>query len=305
MTTLTTECPSPGVYEGVSFDDYNAWRALSNSALTLLAKSPRHYLEGERSEQTDAMKVGELCHSGVFEPASIAERYAVMPPFELQPENCTGNGEPSDSKATKWYRAKRKEFEDANIGKEICPREIFEGMMSLVRELSLNEDANRLLNGPGPVEVSIVWDEVIPGGWSSPVRCKARLDKVAELESAIVDLKKCRDVTGFEKDIAYRRYFRQMAFYQRGWSILHDGDCLTPWLIAHEISAPLCVLAAPLSEVAIIEGNNQIDQLLSLFCQCRAADEWPGLVNPSEWNLAPFAISEPAPLVASDGREIL
>lgn len=281
MTTLTTECPSPGVYEGVSFDEYNGWRAISNTALSLLAKSPRHYRDGERSEQTADMRIGELCHVGVFEPAAVAERYEFLPAFERDPENCTGKGESSESKSTKYYKAKRAAFEAEHVGKEIVPREIFESVMTLVHELSENAQASALLNGPGPVECSLIWDEEING---TVIRCKARLDKIALDHGAIVDLKKCRDVLAFEKDIAYRSYDRQLAHYQAGWAALHDGECLTPWLIAHEMTVPLTVLAAPLADETLIDGFTRRQQLLERLAECIVTDHWPGPENPREWS---------------------
>lgn len=303
MTDLTRECPEPGVYEGVDFATYNSWDALSNSGLSLLMKSPRHFYEGERAEATEAMRIGELCHAGALEPASVAERYVVMPAFEHDLENMTADGAPSESKATKYYRQKRKEFEAANCGKEIVTRDVFESMMSLVRELSLNERANELLNARGPSEVSLVWDETVDG-FDAPIRCKARLDKVALDRGAIVDLKKCRDVTRFVQDIAQRNYHRQLAFYQRGWAALHGGECLAPWLIAHETALPIGVAAAPLAELAQVEGGRQVARLLRTYAECRAAEVWPGLANPNEWELAAWRVSEVEPLVASDGREM-
>jgi PDDEXK-like uncharacterized protein DUF3799 len=301
MTDLSNECPSPGIYEGVSFDEYNAWRALSNSGLSLLAKSPRHFNEGERCEQTPDMAIGNLCHAGVFEPASVAERYAIQPPYEFDPENVTDKGAPSTNPNTNYCKRKRAEFEAANVGKEIVERKTYEQMMTLVLELAANETANRLLNAPGPCEVSIVWDEQVAG--FEPIRCKARFDKISLSEDAFVDLKKCTNVAEFEKDIAKRSYHRQMSLYQRGWAALHDGELLQPYLIAHEMAVPLSVIAAPLSDVAIIEGGNQVDRLLNLYVQCRAADAWPGVPNPIVFDLPAWALSEPEPLVASDGRE--
>ncbi len=302
MTDLSTECPEPGVYENVSFDEYNGWRALSNSALTLLDKSPRHYAEGERSEPTEAMRIGELAHCGVFEPSAVAERYVIMPPFELDPHNCTDSGAPSDKKTTKWYRARVREFEDAYAGREIVPRAIYEQVISLVRELSRNERANMLLNDEGPVELCLVWDEQV-NGFDEPVRFKGRIDKVAIRTGAIVDLKKCPDVTDFNKVIANRKLHRQMAAYQRGWAALHNGELLTPWLIAHETTAPISVVAAPLSDVSIMEGEEQFDRLLARYCECRAADAWPGVPNPPAWELPEWAIS-PVTMFAGSGEKV-
>lgn len=299
MTQLKTDCPEPGIYEGVPFATYDAWDALSNSGLSLLAKSPRHFHDADRSEATDAQRIGELCHCNQFEPGAFAERYAIMPPFERDPGNCTADGEPSTSKTTKYYRAKKKEFEAANAGREICPPEWYEKSITLVRELALCDRANCLLNQAGPCEVSIVWDEPTT---PEPVRCKARLDKIALENRAIVDLKKCRDVTDFQKDIAYRRYHRQMAFYARGWRRL-SGEYFAPWLIAHEISVPLSVLAAPLSPVAILIGQDEVDKYLNLFVECRARDEWPGPIGPPTWELPPWMLPDSEPVAASNGRE--
>lgn len=299
MTNLKVDCPEPGIYEGVDFATYDQWDAVSNSHLSLLAKSPRHFREGNWSEPSDCLRIGELQHCGVFEPGAITDRYSVMPAFERDPENCTADGTPSESKGTKYYRMKKAQFEAEHEGREIVPRDWLDQALNLAIEIAANEDAHRILNDQGPVEVSIVWDELIG---SENVRCKARIDKVARSLGILADLKKCREVSGFVKDIAYRKYHRQLAHYQAGWESLTD-ESLVPWFIYHESTTPIVVLAAPLGDVSIIQGNNERYELLSRLVECRQLDEWPGPRNPKELEIPAWSIAE-TPFVAANGEEV-
>jgi hypothetical protein len=301
MTDLTIECPEPGIYEDVSFGDYNQWRAISNSAMGLLEKSPRHFQRGERSESTKDQRLGELCHVGVLEPNAFAQRYIVQPPFHLDPCNVKADGAPSDSRATKYCREKEREFAEAHADREIVDKATYESMLAMVVELTENDHARRHLNDRGPVEVSIVWDELTEHGHT--VRCKARLDKVALDLGAIVDLKKCQDALRFGRDIAYRKYHRQLAHYQSGWAALNGGELLDVVLVAYETTPPATVLSAQLDEIALIEGREQRDKLLALYVRCLVSDQWPTLPNPSEWTLPEWALS-PAFLVGSAGETL-
>jgi len=296
---MTQQTPDIGIYENVPFETYAEWDAVSNSHLSLFARSPRHYAEGFKGEATDPMRLGSLQHCGIFEPLSIIERYAVMPAYELDALNTTANGAPSDSKCTKFYKHMKAQFEAANEGREIVPNSWYRSAKELSVALHENQRAREILNGPGPVEVSIIWDEVIG---DSEIRCKARIDKVATSLGIIADLKKCRDVSRFDRTIADFKYHRQLAHYLSGWQSL-TGDELTPAFIYHEPGPPVVVLAATLRDTAILQGNQERYRLLAQLADCRRMDRWPLPPNPTEIDL-PSWYYDSAPFIAANGEEV-
>jgi len=92
--------PPPGIYHGVSFNDYCEWDACNHSRLQRIDKSPLHCHVIPSLEKSPAIRLGQLVHSGKLEPDSVDARYAVMPQFELSQENTDAKGNPSTSAAT-------------------------------------------------------------------------------------------------------------------------------------------------------------------------------------------------------------
>ena len=176
--------PEPGIYENVEFADYLAWDAVSNSRLSLAAKSLAHYRDNAGPESSKALRIGSLVHSGQLEPLELAKRYAVMPPFNRDDANVTTAGERSYAKTTKYYQAKEEEFRRANQGKELVEQDEYDRMIGICTMVGNDECARALLNSPGPIEVSLVWDDPVTG-----LRCKARIDKFNPAAGRIIDLK--------------------------------------------------------------------------------------------------------------------
>lgn len=278
--------PEPGIYYDVPFVDYLAWEAESNSKLSLLDISPRAYQLGRHAEPTKPMRIGSLAHCGVLEPIKFAERYAVMPDFCMDKDNCTADGRPTTSQATAYVKTKKKAFADLNPGREIVDRTWYDQTLAIVREISANEVAAKLLSNPHPAEVSIVWEE-------RGVAMKARIDKLGD--GKLIDLKTTNDASTFENAIGRYGYHRQMAHYAAGWHAL-TGKLMECWLVAVEPSAPHTVLAAKLSDDALSEGYAARARLLDGLEACRVANQWPPRPNPRQWELPAWA-SEPIELI--------
>lgn len=266
----------PGIYEDVPFADYLAWEAVSNSRLSLMAKSPRHYKTGFCKEPTPSMRLGQLYHCGVLEPRAFMSRYAVCPDYHLYAENSTVKGDYTTSRNTVFVKESVREFTAMAEGREVVPKDWYLQTLGVVRELALNADANRILNAEGPNELSILWDE-------DGILCKARFDKAA-YGMAIADLKSTASLDGFTNTIGRFAYHRQMAHYQTGWKEL-TGDTLPAWIIAFESSEPFPVQAAPMSPESMEIGYGARRRLMDTLRDCLEADHWPPMENPKQWNV--------------------
>jgi hypothetical protein len=282
MATAQKEKPmstalEPGIYEGIPFEEYLAWDAVSNSRLSLFNRSPRCYKNGFAIEPKPYLQLGRLIHCGVLEESAFAQRYAICPDYASDPDNKTESGSPSKASTTKYVKAKVAEFTEQNCDSEIVPLEWYESTLAIVRELAANKDAHKTLNDPGYTELSIVWDH-------NGILCKARLDKTCERLGRITDLKSCQNIDKFPSSIVNYGYHRQMAHYVAGWYSL-TGELFEPWLIAVESSQPHMVQAAALAPEALSVGQAERLALLDELRRCQRADDWPAKENPRQWNL--------------------
>ena len=114
--------PEMGLHEGVPFDIYQSWDAVSNSRLSLFNISPAHYQVGYKPS-TKSMDVGSVVHSVVLED----QKFAVIPPFNLdEPDedgkggNKDAKGKPSTSKNTTYYKHKVELFAAARWSSRPC-----------------------------------------------------------------------------------------------------------------------------------------------------------------------------------------
>ncbi len=267
----------PGVYDDVPFEVYCRWSAVNNSRLKWLNKSAAHFASNASIEPTKALRLGRLIHSGKLEPETVPELYAVMPAFELDPNNRTQNGKPSTSKTTTFYKDLAAAFIDENPGKEIVPQEYYDLMLGVVKSLDKHPRAVEYLLGK--TEVSICWIDPDTG-----LKCKARIDVLQS--PGITDLKSVADASDFAKSMADYDYHRQFAFYQDGWSIASGSGELVPVrVVAVEKAEPYASCSAPIAERALIEGRENYKSKLSIVRCCIDNDSWPGYEQPDAFDL--------------------
>lgn len=274
-----------GIYDNVSFVDYLAIDAISNTSLGLVEMSPRHYHERVELEQCKPLVIGSLVHCGRLEALSLAERYAVCPEYQFDTENVTANNEPSTSTATKYVKKRIGDFAAANRDKTIVPRDWYQEMVAIVTSLNCEQLANEILNAAGRVELTLVWEDDSTG-----LLCKARIDKEASAIGKFADLKTCAVLEAFERSIARYGYHRQAAHYQDGWATL-TGEILEPWIIAVEKSKPYCVKAAPLHEETLERGYERRRNALAKIAECHESGSWPGPPSPSSWKVPEWELA--------------
>jgi hypothetical protein len=276
--------PEPGIYENIPFNTYLAWEAVSNSRLGLIEQSPLHYKRYVPTASSGYL-LGSLAHCGTLEPTSVADRYAVMPLFELDPENCTQKGDPSTSTTTTYYKQKAAAFREANAHKEVVPQASYESMSQIVFALQQDAKTWDLLSGDGHFELSLVWLDP-----ETDILCKARLDRVTN-DGRLADLKTTIDIFKFQKSIHSYGYNRQLAHYLMGYSVL-KGEYLDPWLAVVESKLPHAVMSAPLGERTLELGERRRAKAMRTLANCLATGEWPGPSAPEVWDVPEWALNE-------------
>lgn len=266
----------PGVYLGLTFDQYLAIDATNNGSLSRFKKSPRHYRFATSEEPSASKTLGVLVHGAVLEPLEVMRRFVVMPDFAKHPSNRTKNGEPTTFK-TSWALQQEADFAAMHVGREFVSQQEFDAMLAISQSVAAEPAARAILQSGGDAEVTIVWHDADTG-----VLCKGRIDKLAPPK--LGDLKTSADVDKFRRSYRDFAYYRQLAFYLDGYAQL-TGDVLEPWIVLVESAPPYCVQVAPVCDEDIEFGRREYRRLLNELVRCREEDDWPGPPSPEVWRL--------------------
>jgi len=287
--------PEPGIYHGVSFQEYCQWNAVNNSSLGPALKSGQHYVHAQANPRADtpAFAFGRLAHEGRLEPAAVLDRFVVMPDLTA---GITVNGKPAAKpKATAEYKQRVQDWHTENEGKHIIEHDEWERTKGVLNALWNNQRAREWFTSPGQAEVSIVWIDATTG-----LRCKARIDKVVH-NQLLADMKTSRDADRFETSIVDYGYDRQAAFYLDGWHAV-TGHRAQFAFAAVESEAPHGVRAAPAGPAVIVAGRRKYQEALRVVAAVRAQDGHPdGYAQPDEFDVPPW--QRRAPFVLNAGNQ--
>lgn len=265
----------PGVYRGVSFEQYRAIAAANKSGLEWLAQSPLHYWANcldpkrEPDEPTAAMKLGSAIHCAVLEPKEFAARYAKAPACDRR---------------TKAGKEIYEAFLAEAGAREILSADDFETCEKIAVAVRRNISAEAILEA-GSAEVTLVWQDKIEG-----VLCKARLDWLAP--GVIFDLKSTQLAApvDFAKQVANLNYHVQAAFYIDGLETL-TGEQATFVFGAIEKAAPYAFGSYYLDPASLDAGRKLYRQWLAKYAECLRTKKWPGYREEIvELSLPPWAL---------------
>lgn len=248
-----------GPVPGLSFPDYLAAPAVSNSALKLLRKSPAHLAAGRDpdEQQKPSLRRGSLLHTLTLEPHLMASRYRVKP-----------DGMSFSTKEGKAWR------EETPAGVEIVTQAETRAANRQARHLRAVPEIGALL-GEGQAEVSFFWVDEQTG-----LRCKGRADWVHRTEAGVIllDLKTAEDASPdiFPKACARYGYHMQAAWYADGWTAATGDPVLGFVFGAVESGWPHVAAAYMLDDESTTKGRAESRRLLNRYAECREADTWPG-----------------------------
>ena len=253
---LNRKNPEPGMYYGISFEDYVEVSAVNNSVLKILTdQSPAHakwYMENGRPE-TPSLTFGSAVDCYLLEPQLFCKKYVTGP-------DCR--------RGTKEW----KEFESTvPDGVEILKPEDMEKVIEIYNLVSQSE-AIRVLHG-GTSQVVLIWKDDPTG-----LICKARLDYLNEDIPMITDLKTTQsaDPDRFARDVFKYKYFQQAAFYVDGYRQITNikYDCLFAFF-AVEKEKPYVHSAMELGPKSMEVGRMAYRQALNKYASCLKSGHWP------------------------------
>lgn len=265
----------PGVYENIRHEDYHALDVCSFSRLSKLRRSAAHCWAAMKDKiRSDALRLGDAAHLFTLQPEIVDERYVVVA------GKCAGRtkaGDPCSYNGTvehlrEWYCARHAPENPVSSGRERLTLEERDTCIGIRDSVLGNPRCRDLIDGPGPVELAIVWMDPYTG-----VICKGKIDKLNLDLGAVCDLKTCLDARAdqFMRKILLYGYNLQGAMYLDGCKILGiDARHYVP--IAAEKKAPfLCKPYRLLDEV--IDASRPVTRKLMLkYSQCADQTDWPG-----------------------------
>lgn len=233
------------------FIDYVKLDAINNSSLGLIKKSPKYYHLGKRIN-SEGFGIGRATHTFVLEPDKFEAEYNVVP---------------VKSKNTKAWKEAKENYD----GREMLTLDEIDLVKAMAETVSAHPVASQLLDGFGAFEPTYLFDYM-------GHQCKCRLDFERE-DGVIVDLKTTVDSSNlaFEQAVKKYQYYRQVAFYKLGYTVVNEKPPEGFYFVAVEKKEPYHVAVYEIDADYEQYGLEEAEMLLTQLKTCKSTDNWPGI----------------------------
>lgn len=255
------------------WSDYLQIQRMNASTLVAGCKSMlrlKRCIEGGYPEETQPMRIGTGLHALLLEPEQFCNRFCVMPDYHLEPENVTGNGERSESKATKYYKQKRDSFAALNEGRTVIGNELYVQILKCLKAIHAKPRMSEIIHA-SQKEVTVLSE--IDG-----ILFKSRLDLLGD--DIICDVKSTTNVEkhAFGRIFFNLRYDFKLAIYREA---VRQNTGKTPEVkvIAQEIGGDFDNTLVPIPDAVLDNAFGNVRAVLGDYMVCKARDRWPGVDN--------------------------
>ncbi|HFU8545277.1 TPA: exodeoxyribonuclease VIII [Escherichia coli] len=263
--TVIVEDIEPGIYYGISNENYHAGPGVSKSQLDDIADTPALYLWRKNAPvdttKTKTLDLGTAFHCRVLEPEEFSNRFIVAPEF---------------NRRTNAGKEEEKAFlmECASTGKTVITAEEgrkIELMYQSVMALPLGQ---WLVESAGHAESSIYWEDPETG-----ILCRCRPDKIIPEFHWIMDVKTTADIQRFKTAYYDYRYHVQDAFYSDGYEAQFGVQPTFVFLVASTTveCGRYPVEIFMMGEEAKLAGQQEYHRNLRTLADCLNTDEWPAI----------------------------
>jgi len=257
------------IVNDLSNKEYHSHDSISSSGLKLIAKSPKHFWsqhinpERTKSEPTDEMKLGTLCHTMVFEPEKFEDEFGIMPA--------------GIKKNTKEGRQLYSEYEKKYLGKTIVSEEDLDIAKTVSNEVNSHPRLSLVKNKKGIAEQSIFFTYK---GVNFRIRPDYSILPSLKFQNGIIfDLKTTKeaDYAGFSRQAYNLGYWIQAALYCIGYQIAYNTQDLPEFIfIAAEKSDPFIVEVYRAEKEDLELAIKQVDKLIEIYKDCKESGNWFG-----------------------------
>ncbi|MBS8301737.1 exodeoxyribonuclease VIII [Escherichia coli] len=255
----------PGIYYGISNENYHAGPGVSKSQLDDIADTPALYLWRKNAPvdttKTKTLDLGTAFHCRVLEPEEFSNRFIVAPEF---------------NRRTNAGKEEEKAFlmECASTGKTVITAEEgrkIELMYQSVMALPLGQ---WLVESAGHAESSIYWEDPETG-----ILCRCRPDKIIPEFHWIMDVKTTADIQRFKTAYYDYRYHVQDAFYSDGYEAQFGVLPTFVFLVASTTveCGRYPVEIFMMGEEAKLAGQQEYHRNLRTLADCLNTNEWPAI----------------------------
>ena len=255
----------PGIYYGISNENYHVGPGVSKSQLDDIADTPALYLWRKNAPvdntKTKTLDLGTAFHCRVLEPEEFSNRFIVAPEF---------------NRRTNAGKEEEKAFlmECASTGKTVITAEEglkIELMYQSVMALPLGQ---WLVESAGHAESSIYWEDPETG-----ILCRCRPDKIIPEFHWIMDVKTTADIQRFKTAYYDYRYHVQDAFYSDGYEAQFGVLPTFVFLVASTTVEcgryPIEIFM--MGEEAKLAGQLEYHRNLRTLADCLNTNEWPAI----------------------------
>lgn len=254
---------APGLYKGLSNEDYHASKGISNSQMSYLLPphSPKEfwykYLSGKAPKQEDQshFSVGSAVHTLVFEPETFKDRfYSVV---EIPKRN------------TIMGKAAYEAMEKTAAGRSILDK----ADQDLVFEMAANITSHKMWKSlkatSGNIEDSLAWRDP-----ESDTLLRSRPDYYNN--EIIIDLKTTKDSSpaAFKRSVIDYGYHRQAALAIDGLTTLTGRFYSSVVLFVVDKNPPHPVRCYVLSETAVQQGRIEYKEAAMNYAKCSTSGQW-------------------------------
>jgi len=234
---------------------YHAAEGISNSGLSLIARSPAHYKFKPPSEATRSMEMGTAIHTAILEPERFASEYVLL-------KNITDRRSSAYKDACKIHSSER-----VLTGTEA------DKVQGMAESILGNPHAQALIaHSEARKELSVFAQDPETG-----VTVKCRFDLMTPGKA--LDLKKTQDVRpeAFAKSVANYRYMVQAAFYSDVWE-WETGEKLDAFgFLCVEEEMPHASAIYVLDDEAMDYGRKLYRRDLNRYAECVESGHWPSI----------------------------
>lgn len=261
---------------------------MAQSSLKAILISPAHYQAAlkKRWPASANMVLGSALHCAVLEGPKAFEASYVEKPEDIKLTTKEGKA---------WAAEVKK------AGKTVLNGEQTEQLKNMVRALGEIEwfAPERQADLRKYSELSIYWD------WMG-VDCKARLDRVIELEDKVLvlDLKTTDSVNHkkFLDKVVYLNYLFQAAYYTEAAAVAFNKPAEFVF-VGVERDLPNCIdLFSPDADM-MAEGRRQCEFALQTFKQCTLTEHWPGPAPTMNKMSLPSWFTSPVPCATMEADD--
>lgn len=266
--------------------DYHAIKALSNSSLSVLKRSPtefyKRFITGEmKGQESDAMLLGSAVHMLALEPERFDAEYRI----ESGPFNAT-TGKPfgRDTKKFEAWLDEEKNLDD----RKILIKSEFENSLAIAKAFQAHPTiaaimasrAEKLFESEHAMEYEI---------GDGKVEMKCKIDFVCPPERLIIDLKTTSDPSPYAwswsaEDFGYHR---QAAIYSDAMEAKY-GEPFRFLFGVVRSKEPHEAAVYELDAESINRGRVEYEALIEEYIDRKASNDWL-----SEWQRGVFSINVP------------